>query len=59
MRIVNMSDKMEDVKLRNKQGQLDYIHIMPKRQVTVPDGFEIDPNWAAQHPLVKIVQEDN
>jgi hypothetical protein len=56
MRIVNMSSSVEQVKLVSTDGKLDYITVMPKRQVAVPEGFNIDPNWAATHPLIKIIQ---
>ena len=56
MRIVNMSTSVEQVKLISTTGKLDYITVMPKRQVTLPDGFVIEPNWAVTHPLIKIIQ---
>lgn len=58
MKIVNMSNITEQVKLVNEKGQVDYAHVMPKRQVTLPEGFKIDHNWSISHPLVKIVKED-
>jgi hypothetical protein len=55
MRIVNMSLSVEQVKLVTPGGKIDYITVMPKRQVAVPEGFVIDPNWAVTHPLIKII----
>lgn len=57
MRIVNMSSASEQVKIVLESGGkilvTDYINVMPKRQVTLPDGFTIDKNWAVDHPLVR------
>ena len=58
MKIVNMSGSPEQVKLVNAKGQVDYAHLMPKKQITLPDGFNLETNWAATHPHVKVVKED-
>ena len=58
MKIVNMTDAPAQVKLVNEKGQLDYAHLMPKKQVTLPQGFKIEPNWSVNNPNVKIVKED-
>ncbi len=55
MRIVNMSASVEQVKLVSADGKIDYITVMPRRQVTVPEGFVIEPNWAVTHPWIKNV----
>lgn len=57
MRIVNMSSDPEQVKLVSETKQIDYINVMPKKQVDIPEGFVVEPNWAAQHPLVRPVKE--
>jgi hypothetical protein len=59
MRIVNMSSTPEPVKIvREDQGKVvhtDFITVMPKRQVDIPDGYTLDRNWAVQHPHVRAV----
>lgn len=57
MRIVNKTDSPVHVKLLSPSDEVDFITVMPKRQVTVPEGFEVDPNWAVLNPLVRIIQE--
>jgi hypothetical protein len=57
MIIVNMSSVVESVKIVSKDGNLDYITVMPKRKVTIPEGFVVDSNWSATHPLIKTVAD--
>lgn len=57
MRIVNMSSGPEQVKLVSETGVVDYINVMPKKQVQIPEGFVIDSNWAVTHPQVRVIKE--
>ncbi len=57
MRIVNMSSGPEQVKLVSGNGTIDYINVMPKKQVQIPEGFVIDSNWAVSHPQVRVIKE--
>jgi hypothetical protein len=52
-----MSSVVESVKIVSKDGNLDYITVMPKRKVTIPEGFVVDSNWSATHPLIKTVAD--
>lgn len=57
MRIVNMSSVSEQVKIvREVSGKVvntDFVNVMPKKQVTLPDGYVMDKNWAIEHPTVR------
>lgn len=63
LRIVNMSLIPEQVKIvQEEDGKIintDFINVMPKRQVRVPDGYTVDKNWAVLHPAVRILNIDN
>lgn len=59
MRIVNMSRNSVSVKITTEDKKaVDYVTVMPKKQVTLPEGFVIEPNWAVANPLVRPVKED-
>ena len=59
MRIVNMSNTTEQVKIvvedQGKVVKTDFITLMPKRQVDVPEGYILDKNWAVSHPSIRVV----
>lgn len=59
LRIVNMSSTTEQVKIvQEEDGKVittDYVNLMPKRQVDIPEGFTLDKNWAIMHPSVRVV----
>lgn len=57
--VVNMSNAPADLKLVNEQGQIDFAHAMPKRQVELPEGFTLDANWAAANPKIKIIRSED
>ncbi len=58
MRIVNMTEGPVNVKLLSKDKKVDFMTVMPKRQVEVPEGFTVDPNWAVLNPRVRIVNQE-
>jgi len=55
MHVVNMNSHPVQVKLRTDLGAVDFMHVMPKRQVPVPDGFQVDANWLAGNTFVKVL----
>lgn len=53
-RLTNLTDKPLQVKIKTPQGA-DYIHVMPKKKVTLASDYTVDPNWLVMHQkLVKI-----
>lgn len=58
MLIVNMTEGPVNVKLLSEDKQVDFMTVMPKRQVEVPEGFTVDPNWAVLNPRVRIVNQE-
>lgn len=52
--VVNNGGVAATVKLKNANGQVDYIHVMGRRHVRLPSGHTVDPNYLVLNPHVKV-----
>lgn len=55
-KIQNLSNINLSVKL-TVQDVVQYVQIMPRRILQLPEGAVVDPNFLARNPLVKVLQE--
>lgn len=55
-RVMNGSDIVKEVKIRDEKGNLDSINLMPRSKATLPDGWVVDSVYASIHKAsLKIV----
>lgn len=54
--VVNGSPVKATVKLRNANGKEDYMHVMGRRHVKLPEGHTVDPNYLVLNKHVKVVE---
>lgn len=54
--VVNGSPVKATVKLRNANGKEDYMHVMGRRHVKLPEGHTVDPNYLVLNKHVKVIE---
>jgi hypothetical protein len=59
MDVLNLNGYAVHPRIRNAEGVVDSVHIMPKRRVTLPKGFSVDSNWLASTPKVSIYESSD
>jgi hypothetical protein len=56
MDVLNMNTHAVHPRLIGPDGKVDSVTVMPKRRVTIPDGFRVDPNWIGSVPKVSVFE---
>lgn len=54
--VVNGSSVKATVKLRGPNGKEDYIHVMGRRHVKLPEGFVVDQNYKVLNKHITVVE---
>lgn len=54
--VVNSSSVKATVKLRGPNGKEDYIHVMGRRHVKLPEGFVVDQNYKVLNKHITVVE---
>lgn len=57
--VLNTTDIMKEVKIRDKSGKVDSVNVMARSRATLPSGSTVDPVYARMNSGQIVIHNTN